>query len=104
MGEQKRGQLTERIKARSRELLGYEIETTEFRLMPYIMYTMMNEQRLNPSKINGEERAIVAKWKQAGHVSGGREGLAITRQFWNVLSEIVWLGYVDLFDATEVLI
>lgn len=40
---QSRGQLTERVKLLSKKLLGYEIEKTELRLMPYIIVTMMDE-------------------------------------------------------------
>ncbi len=36
--EQKRGQLTDRIKERSKELLGYEMDVKELRLMVYIQY------------------------------------------------------------------
>lgn len=90
-----RGQITETIKAKSKELLGYEIDQKELRLMPYIQYVMMNEQRLDPNKISQEERAILRKWKDAGHVEGGASGLAITKEFWDILNQILWLGYID---------
>lgn len=93
---QKRGQLTQRIKEKSNELLGYEIDQTELRLMPYIVYVMMNEQRLDPNKVNGEERGILARWRQAGHIEGGASGLTITEEFWRILCEIMLLGYVDI--------
>lgn len=100
--EQKRGQLTDRIKAKSRELLGYEMAEEELRLMPYIQYVMMNNQKLDIAKISPEERVILAKWKEIGHVEGGATGLSITKAFWDILTEILWLGYVDLSEATEV--
>ena len=93
---QSRGQLTQRIKDKSIELLGYEIGVRELRLMPYIMYVMVNEQKIEPDKINQEERDILAEWKQAGHIEGGINGLRITTEFWNIICEIVRLGYVDL--------
>lgn len=92
---QKRGQLTPRIKEMSKALLGYEMDQTELRLMPYIMYVMVNEQKLDPNKINGDERKILAKWREAGHIEGGASGLQITHEFWNIICEIVRLGYVD---------
>lgn len=94
--EQKRGQLTERIKEKSKELLGYEISQTELRLMPYIQYQMCNEQRI--TNINGEERKILRKWKDAGYVDGGASGISITKEFWDIINEIIFLGYVDLFS------
>lgn len=95
---QNRGQLTSRIKAKSLELLGYEITQVELRLMPYIQSTMVNFQTLDPNKINQEEREILAKWREAGHIHGGASGLAITKEFWLIINELLFLGYVDLTD------
>ncbi len=94
--EQKRGQLTDRIKERSKELLGYEINVKELRLMPYLLDIMMNNQRIDPSRINQEEREIFSKWRENGHIEGGASGTQITEEFWNIVCEIVRLGYVDL--------
>lgn len=96
--QQERGQLTRRIKEKSQELLGYEMDQTELRLMPYIMYVMVNKQRIELEKINSADRAILSKWREAGHIEGGAGGLRITQEFWNILCEIVRLGYVDLGD------
>lgn len=95
---QGRGQLTERIKQKSLELLGYEIDQTELRLMPYIQYEMVNNRRIEPNKINADERKILGKWRTAGHIEGGASGLGITKEFWDIINEIIFLGYVDLFD------
>jgi hypothetical protein len=94
--QQLRGQMTDRIKHRSKFLLGYEIDIVELRLMPYIMHVMMNKQRIDPAKINKEERQILSKWRKSGYITGGVSGLRITKAFWNILCEIVRLGYVDL--------
>jgi len=95
--KQLRGNLTDRIKIKSKELLGYEINQTELRLMPYILHTMMNDQRIKPEHCNREDRDILKKWREAGHIEGGASGLQITEEFWNIICEIVRLGYVDLF-------
>ena len=96
--EQKRGQLTERIKTKSKELLGYEIDQIELRLMPYIQYQMCNEHKINPNNINSDERKILSKWREAGHIEGGASGLGITKDFWDIINEIIFLGYIDLTD------
>ena len=96
MTEQLRGQLTKRIKEKSVELLGYEIDREELRLMPYILTVMMNEQKIQIRHIGGGERGILKKWREAGHIEGGASGLQITVEFWNTICEIVRLGYVDL--------
>ena len=96
MKEQKRGQLTNRIKIKSRKLLGYEIDQIELRLIPYMQYVMVNNQRIKPEHINEEERQILSKWRKAGHIEGGISGLTITKKFWDIISELIFLGYVDL--------
>ena len=93
---QGRGVLTDRIKGKSVELLGYEITQTELRLMPYIMDVMMNAQKINPQHINDEERDILSKWREKKYIEGGASGLRITDEFWRIISEIVMLGYVDI--------
>lgn len=93
---QMRGSLTDRIKRRSMELLGHEIDVTELRLMPYILTVMMNERKIDPACCNWHDNVILEKWKEDGHISGGASGLQITEEFWNIICEIVRLGYVDL--------
>tara|TARA_Y100000310_G_scaffold290141_1_gene317083 strand:+ start:196 stop:489 length:294 start_codon:yes stop_codon:yes gene_type:complete len=97
MPGQKRGQLTDRIKQKSKELLGYEVDVTELRLMPYIMHTMMNSQRIDPGKCNQKDREVLSRWRSAGHIQGGASGLEVSREFWDIMCEIVFLGYVDLY-------
>ena len=92
---QKRGMLTEKIKLRSLELLGYEIDTTELRLMPYIIDIMMNDQEIDPDKINAAERKILKRWRIDGHIVFS-DKMWISRKFWDTICELVFLGYVDL--------
>lgn len=94
--KQTRGRLTTRIKEKSKELLGYEINQKELRFMPYIQYVMVNEQRIDPRKVDSEEKQILSKWREAGHIEGGAGGLRITKDFWDIICEIICLGYVDL--------
>lgn len=96
MTEQLRGSLTKRIKIKSKELLGYEITQIELRLMPYVLTVMMNEQKIQIRHCNQDDREILSKWRKAGHIEGGASGLQITEEFWNIICEIVRLGYVDL--------
>ena len=93
---QLRGSLTKRIKAKSKELLGYEIDQIELRLMPYIQYVMTNSQKMDIRHCNQDDREVLQKWRKAGHIEGGASGLQITEEFWNIICEIIRLGYVDL--------
>ena len=38
-----RGMITDEIKQKSIELLGYEVSQQELRLIPYVMYCLVNE-------------------------------------------------------------
>ena len=96
MADQKRGQLTDRIIKKSEELLGYAIPQQELRLMVYVQYVIVNEQHLDIAKVNNEERKILSKWREAGHIKGGASQMGITKEFWDVICEIIFLGYVDI--------
>lgn len=90
-----RGALTERVQEKAKEVLGREISLRELRLMPYLQFVLMNNQRLEPHKINQEEREILSSWREAGWLEGGASGVAVTKQFWDALNELLWLSYVD---------
>ena len=89
-----RGKLTEQIEKKSEELLGYKITQAELRLMPYIQFVMMNDQVIDPRKINPEERKILSDWREKELIEGGAGGLDICKDFWIALNEICWIGYV----------
>ena len=95
---QGRGELTGRIREKSKELFGYEIDRTELRLMPYIQYVMCNEQVIKMEHCDKDDRNILSKWRKKGYIEGGASGLAITKEFWDKINEIIFLGYVDLYE------
>lgn len=90
-----RGQLTDEIKKKSKELLGYEINIEELRLIPYMHYTIVNSQRLNINQISQEERNILKKWEEAKHIKNSISKLSVTKKFWNIMNEILWLSYAN---------
>ena len=97
MPQLRRGEVTKRIRARSVQLLGYPITTEELRLMPYLMYVMVNEHVIDSRKLNNDEHDILDKWRDAGHVLDTTSGrIKVTEEFWGFLCELIWLGYVDL--------
>ncbi len=92
---QGRGMLTDRIKEKSKELFGYEIDTTELRLMVYVQHVMVNEQHVEIHKISNDERAIMSKWREKEFMTGGASQIDMSKAFWDGICEIIWLGYVD---------
>ena len=101
MPQLRRGEVTKRIRARSIELLGYPITKPELRLMPYLMYVMVNSHVIDDRKLNDEDHDVLDKWRAAGHViSTTSKRIKITQEFWCFICEFIWLGYVDLREPT----
>lgn len=109
----KRGELT---KAVIEAAQSYGLETLtreELRLIPYLQYCLTNDMRIDLQRINRQEVGILAAWQQDGHVvaglsPGGRvlmssdaPKLAVTQNFWNMMSHVLWLAYVN-YEAQEV--
>jgi hypothetical protein len=97
----KRGQLTQAVADKARELLGKEITQVELRLMPYAQYVMLNEQRIDPRKINDEERQILSDWRERGWIDGGAAGMTISKEFWRAIHDILLLAYVDYHNQPD---
>ena len=93
---QMRGQLTQRVKEKSVELLGYEISIQELRLLPHLTYIMVNSQVVDPRTFSKDEVAIMTKWVAAGLLIRIGPAMRPTAGFWMICSELLWLGYVDL--------
>lgn len=88
-----RGMLTDNVKQKIEEL-GIDGTVRALRLMPYLQYTMMNNQKLDINKVEEDERVVLTQLKEQGHIEGGASGLAITKEFWDKMNEILWISYV----------
>jgi len=90
-----RGQLTTEIELKALELLDINgLTRDEFRLMPYLQYTLMNTKRFNPERLNGSDRNILSDWRKLGWLRGGvGSEVSVTKEFWDAMNEILWLGY-----------
>lgn len=96
----KRGQLTPVIQQRAKELLSIELTQKELRLMPFVQHSAMNEGFIDRLRINSAELEILGNWEFLGF--GDFIGnLSITKAFWDAMSELVWLGYVDYQNQRE---
>ena len=89
-----RGQLTEKIQEIAKEFLGREITVTELRLYPYLDYQMKNEQRIDPRRVNGTERAVLKELRKEEHIEGGALELSMTKEFYDYINQVLWFGYV----------
>jgi len=90
-----RGQLTDEIKEKAKKLLGDgNFTVRKLRLMPYLYTSMIDFQKIDYNKINQEERKILSEWKDKGFIAGGAGGFMVTKEFFDAIHEILWLGYV----------
>lgn len=89
-----RGELTGEIQLLAEFHMDRQISRTELRLMAYVDYTMKNSQKINPQHLNGEDRKVLQQWREEGYIEGGASGLAITREFYDIMQHILWEGYV----------
>lgn len=93
-----RGHLNTKITQVAKKFLGRSISLSELRLIPYVHYVMVNERKLDERKINDEEREILQGWVSDGYIAMAGQRMAITKHFWDFMSEIVWLAYVSYDD------
>lgn len=89
-----RGMLNDKIQAVAQADFGRDITQRELRLMPYVQHVMLNNQRIDPNRVNEEEREILSEWRKTGWIEGGAGGMRITKDFWNTICEILFYGYV----------
>ena len=90
-----RGALTKEIQKEAREFLGEELLITELRLLPYIDYCIKNGGEFSYGKINGEEQVILECWAERGYIEIGHRNVACTREFYDFIQRVLWLGYVE---------
>lgn len=88
-----RGVLTPKIKTKMDEFFKWPTGRAELHLLPYIQFELVNNQNIDPKKINGEEREIIARMAREGHLIIG-PNLSCSPEFWAFMHEIIWLAYV----------
>ena len=94
MKENTRGQLTEEITSK------YGISLMELRLMPYLQYLLVNHEPVNTAKMRNGEREILQRWRDEGKITFSvQEPCTISKEFWNTISDIIFMGYV--FEKRE---
>lgn len=90
-----RGKLTDDVQEVAVTHLGRELDSPEeLRLMAYVDYVMKNEQWIDLNNCNQADRDVLSKWREEGHIEGGASGLAITKDFYDAVQEILFVGYV----------
>lgn len=86
------GELTVAIKARSTELLGYEVKKEELVFMPYLSHLIANNISLN--NLSDEEEIVLEELKSKGLVIQSKR-LQCTFDYWVAMQEICYIAYID---------
>lgn len=94
----RRGEFTPYIAEKMEQFLGRPGSKGLLRLIPYLQYQMVNDQKIDPNRINAEEREILSRLRADGHIEGGASGMTMTKPFWDFCCEILWISYVDHED------
>lgn len=91
-----RGQFTEELKEK------YDITLKQLRLLSYFQYLLMNELRIDPCKIDSEERIILNRWSDEGKITFSCiEPCTCTKEFWDWMNDILWDSYVPHLSYTS---
>ena len=96
-----RGAITPEIIDKAKELLGVGLTVRQLRLLPYIAYCLQNDRKIDRRRINEEERGFINDWHKRGWLKGGAsaDSLRASKKFWDAMSEILWLGFVNYDDS-----
>lgn len=77
------------------------------RLLPYIQHTITNSRRMVPDHLTPEDMTFLAEYVKKGFIMDGVSDcgrpaiskgvyLTISKEFWDKICEIIYLGYADL--------
>ena len=91
-----RGALTDKAQEIAKKFLGYEFDTKSLRLLLYIQHCLMNSQGLDNRRMNAHERKILGKFKRAGYITDSSLRVAVTREFWDFMNDILFETYIDI--------
>ena len=89
-----RGSFNKGVQEAAKKHIDREISLIELRLIPYIQYVMTNDQKVDPRRINQEERDVLSSWRKDGFIGGGATRLSITKEFWDFMCEVLFYSYV----------
>ena len=89
-----RGMLTDEVKALSQKFLGYEMDTTELRLLPYLDYSLKNFSVFDSTKLSFDDVMILDKYFKKRYMTCPKDKIYVTKEFYDFIQEILWLSYV----------
>jgi len=94
-----RGTFTPEIDAKMASFLGRPSSQLELRLLPYIHAVLINHGYIDQRRINNDERDLLALLTEEGHIESWIPSLVVNKQFWDFMSEMLWISYVNRGEA-----
>lgn len=96
-----RGKLTSKVQEVAKKHIGREISVRELRLIAYVQYVSVNEQKIYPERVNAEELDILMSWNRDGYCLIGREAsfFQMSKKFWDFMCETIYVAYVGEAEA-----
>lgn len=92
-----RGQITDEIVSKAKEVLGIDNFTQDqLRLMPYLYNRLADNASIDRRKLRPDENDIIHDWQDLGFIKDPFGEFAVTKKFWDGMSELLWLGYAKL--------
>ena len=90
-----RGVLTDEVAIMGEAVLGHELTVTELRLIPYVQFCAVNQQRIDRARVSAEEKAILKDWTERGlcRCYPWNVEVAPTRGFWQFLCDVLFEAY-----------
>ena len=88
-----RGVLTDKVKKVSKEQFGYEINVRQLRLLPYLQYCLINNQRMDNRHLNTEECDILDAWVMEGFIIDWHDVPEISKKFYHIICEMLLISY-----------
>lgn len=92
--EKKRGAMNDELAKKHEGFLGHPLTLTEIRLIPYIQYCAVNQQRADRSRMNADERKLLNEWEQASYLVRFPY-IVPTREFWQFMSDVLFDFYAS---------
>lgn len=83
------------VRGRFEKVTGLRLTREVIRLLPYIQYVLMNEQRFDRAKVSQEEHTIIRNLIEKGCLLDHNGRIRCSLEFWISLNEVLYLSYVD---------
>lgn len=89
------------------DFLGHPLTKTELRLIPYVQYCAVNQQAIDPMRVDADEISLLKDWAINGWYRGFPlsteamdEKCVVSKEFWNFMCDALFDFYVVEFETS----